>query len=171
MLLAQWPVSVVMQRHTDDSRWQQTHWSALAVLPRRAHEAGAGDEDEDTACWRTLGGLQRHGGDPARRHDRATHVARLVLELHSDELDGYFENWAAPFPKVFVAWHLCQEPGGQVAVPVQVSVSYAEGARMLDAAEGAAGVEMSRELHDWLGICLAVHRPARPVRGHGQRHT
>jgi hypothetical protein len=55
-----------------------------------------------------------------------------MLELQSDELDGYFENWVAPAPKVFVSWHLRAGPGDERAVPVQVSVSYAEGARMLD---------------------------------------
>jgi hypothetical protein len=92
----------------------------------------------------------------------------LMLELHGDELDGYFENWVAPAPKVFVSWRLHAGPDGGRAVPVQVSVSYAEGACRLDGGDGADGVAMPPAVHDGLGACLAQHRVPRPHRGHGR---
>lgn len=139
MLLAQWPLSVVMQRRLVGARWKQVQWTALAVLPV------GGDTAE------TLNAL-------AREDTLMVLTPCLVLELHRDELDGYFENWVAPAPKVFVSWRMQTAAEGERAVPVQLSVSYAEGARMLDGGDGADGVDMPSGVHGWLGACLAQHR-------------
>ena len=151
MLLAQWPVSVVMQRRTVGQRFRQVHWRAHAVLPAGYAYAESVDLRAEPDALQLL-------------------VPGLMLELHRDELDGYFENWVAPEPKVFVAWQLHDTQKGQRALPFQVSVSYAEGARMLDSGDGADGVDMPPAVHDWLGACLAQHRPPRPHRGHGRHH-
>lgn len=144
MLLAQWPLSVLMERRVLGHRWKRERWSAVAVLP-------AGYLFADAAPFNAAPGSLRYVADG------------LMLELHRDELDGYFENWVAPEPKVFVGWRLRATPQGERAVPVQVSVSYAEGARMLDGGDGADGVPMPPPLHAWLGACLAQHRvPRRP---------
>lgn len=150
MLLAQWPLSVVMQRRLQGMRWEQWRWSAAAVLPTGYDYAETLDAraGADTLLVLTPG---------------------LVVELHSDELDGYFENWVAPAPKVFVSWRMHVLPAGERAVPVKISVSYAEGARMLDGGDGADGVEMPAVIHGWLGACLAQHRVRLPHRGHGRR--
>lgn len=149
MLLTQWPLSVVMQRRLQGIRWQQLRWSAVAVLPAgydRAQTLHA-RADADALLVLTPG---------------------LVLELHSDELDGYFENWAAPAPKVFVSWRMQARHDGERAVPVQVSVSYAEGARMFDGGDGADGVDMALVVRHWLCACLAQHhRVPRPRHGAG----
>jgi len=147
VLLAQWPVTVLMQRRIHGQRWRQEQWSALAVLPAGYAHADIELDKPTPDCLQYT-------------------VPGLLLELHTDETDGYFENWAAPWPRVFVRW---QMQDGR-AMPVQVSVSYAEGARMLDGGDGADGVPMPPAVHDWLGACLALHH--RPQRGgpHGPRH-
>jgi len=148
MLLAQWPVSVLMQRRSVGRRWTQLVWSALAVLPAGYELAAVEDTQGEPDCLQQL-------------------TPGLMLELHGDELDGYFENWVAPRPKVFVSWRMRGSGPGECAVPVQVSVSYAEGARMLDSGDSASGVDMPPAVHAWLGACLAQHRAPRQVRTHG----
>ena len=80
-------------------------------------------------------------------------VTRLDLELYPDENDAYFENWAAPQPKVFVMWQVQEE----LVIPVLASVSYAEGARMLDSGEQADGLPMPGEVYSWLAAYLRTH--------------
>ncbi len=70
----------------------------------------------------------------------------------------------APEPKVFILWH---ESGGKV-MPVAASVSYAEGARMLDSGDAADGLPMPREIHEWLGSYLRENYRPR-IRG-GREH-
>ena len=129
-MLAQLPIAVVMRRAAPHARWGLAPWSPVAV--RAAHEADV-SEDHD--------GIVAHG---------------LQLELHRDENDGYFENWVAPEPRVFVLWQLCAEQ----ALPIAASVSMAEGARMLDSGDHADGVPMPDFVHAWLGDYLrCYHRP------------
>lgn len=82
--------------------------------------------------------------------------------MFPDENDGYFENWIAPHPKVFLMWRLQQDE----PVPVLASVSYAEGTRMLDSGESACGVAMPPDIHAWLGDYLRAHYEPPP---HGRR--
>jgi hypothetical protein len=145
VLLAQWPVTVLMQRRRLPRRWGAEQWSALAVLPEGCEPDALDGPADDGACLQYL-------------------VPGLQLELHSDENDGYFENWIAPEPKVFVLWQLRE---GR-AMPISVSLSYAEGARMLDSGDGADGVPMHEALHGWLGGYLQCHH--RPRRSGGHRH-
>jgi len=142
MLMGQMPIAVVMQRRAVHHRWADDAWSAVAVVPDR-------------------GGLE-----PVRQldctEDRESYlVSGLRLELYPDEDDGYFENWAAPEPKVFVMWRMRE----QRAMPVAASVSYAEGTRMMDSGEAADGVLMPREIHAWLAQYLQAHYRPRPRRG------
>jgi len=142
MLMGQMPIAVVMQRRAVHHRWADDAWSAVAVVPDR-------------------GGLE-----PVRQldctADRESYlVSGLRLELYPDEDDGYFENWAAPEPKVFVMWRMRE----QRAMPVAASVSYAEGTRMMDSGEAADGVLMPHEIHAWLARYLHAHYRPRPRRG------
>ena len=85
------------------------------------------------------------------------------LSLYPDENDGYFENWVAPAPKVFVMWRIEDEH----ARPITASVSYGEGTRMLDSGESADGVLMPSDIHAWLGEYLKAHyQPRQPGRRH-----
>jgi hypothetical protein len=137
-------IGVVMQRRPPAHRWDEARWQAVAVLPGNIGEAAASSRDDPaaTALSCAVGGLQ--------------------LALFPDENDGYFENWIAPEPKVFVLWHA---PPGGAAIPIAASVSYSEGARMLDSGDPADGLPMPREVHEWLGRYLAENYRPRQRRG------
>ncbi len=137
------PVSIIMRCKTVDLRWgKEQVWSTVSVIP-----AG--------------GQLPTHllQSRPDQTH---VLVPGLQLELHRDENAGYFENWIAPAPKVFVMWRLEQEQ----ALPIWASVSYDEGARMLDSGESADGVPMAPEIYAWLANYLEQHYqvPEKPMR-------
>jgi hypothetical protein len=142
MLMASMPIAVIMQRRVVDHPWADITWSAVAVVP--------------------------HQGDPnmiqplVRNNDSESYlVPGLKLELYPDENDGYFENWAAPEPKVFVMWRMQDER----AMPLIASVSYGEGTRMLDSGESADGVAMPGEIYLWLSRYLQEHYQPRQRRG------
>lgn len=136
------PIAVIMQRRSVRHLWADVAWSAVGIVEDRGE----------------LPPLQHLGGNEEREHYL---VSGLRLELHKDENDGYFENWAAPAPKVFVMWQMRDER----AMPVVASVSYSEGARMLDSGEGADGVAMPTEIHAWMRDYLQAHYTPRVKRG------
>ncbi|WP_119155146.1 DUF3305 domain-containing protein [Caldimonas tepidiphila] len=142
MVIDSLPVAVLMQRRTVRHLWADEVWAAIGVVP-------------DPGGLPPLQPLEQGG-------ERETYlVAGLRLELHRDENDGYFENWVAPQPKVFVMWQMRE---GR-AMPVLASLSYTEGARMLDSGEGADGVAMPPEIHAWLARYLKAHYRPRERRG------
>jgi hypothetical protein len=142
--MASMPIAVIMQRRIVVHPWTQDAWAAVAVVPDR-------------------GGLAPV--QPLSRTDAREYylVSGLQLELYPDENDGYFENWIAPEPKVFVMWRMQDER----AMPVQASVSYGEGTRMFDSGECADGVAMPGEIHVWLADYLQKHYQPRQHRGRG----
>ena len=87
--------------------------------------------------------------------------SQWLLELYSDENEGYFENAVAPESKVFVHWRM---QDGR-AMPVRASVSYVEGTRMFDSGESADGVDMPAEIQVWLADYLREHYQPKPRRG------
>ncbi|GIZ50243.1 DUF3305 domain-containing protein [Noviherbaspirillum aridicola] len=141
MLRGAMPIAVVMQRHPPAHRWCDGSWSVAAVVPGTS---GAGnrllEEDGERQTWLMPG---------------------LRLELHRDEDDGYFENWAAPEPKVFVMWQMRDG----LPQPMLASVSYGEGTRMLDSGDCTEGVPMPPEVHDWLSAYLQAYYQPKPRRG------
>lgn len=144
MPIASLPIAVIMQRRTVHHQWAQDAWAAVAVVA-------------DSGALPLFASLR---ATPEREEYL---VSGLRLELYRDEHDGYFENCIAPEPKVFVLWRM---QGGR-AVPVQVSVSYGEGTRMLDSGEAADGVAMPAEIHAWLERYLQQHyQPRSHRRGH-----
>ena len=136
--LGVFPIAVLMQRQRLQNRWLDECWHANAVLAAAGTVRGHG---LDAPVMNKAGAVDGYV------------VGGLELELFPDEDDGYFENWAAPEPKVFILWRM--ECGR--AVPVRASVSYAEGARMLDSGESVDGVSMPREIYAWLGEYLRMH--------------
>jgi hypothetical protein len=133
------PITVLMRRRPLQSRWLDHAWCAEAVLPGWVLQAWTDEE--------------RHA------------VQGLELALHDDEAEGYLENWAAPEPKVFVSWRMVDER----AMPVQASVSYAEGTRMFDSGDPADGLPMPAAIHTWLGQWLQLNYRA-PERKGRARH-
>jgi hypothetical protein len=141
----QLPIAVVMQRRQASHPWDEARWTAVAAVP-----------------WQDV---QRAVHPVAGAADDTRLISGLQLELSRDEHDGYFENWVAPQPKLFVLWH----DDGSNPLPVSASVSYAEGTRMLDSGDAAEGVPMAPEIHEWLGRYLQEnYRPRqRGRREHG----
>lgn len=134
MLISQMSIAAVMQRRKLNNRWIDHAWSVAAVVPNRGN----------------LPAIQQLTHS---ENEESYLVPGLTLELYPDENDGYFENWIAPAPKVFVLWRM----QGERAMPAAASVSYAEGTRMLDSGENADGVTMPIEVHAWLGSYLKAH--------------
>lgn len=136
------PIAVIMQRRRVQHLWADEAWAAVGVVENR------GD----------LPPLQVLSTNGEREHYL---VSGLQLELHQDENDGYFENWVAPAPKVFIMWQMREDR----AMPVVASVSYSEGARMLDSGESADGVAMPTEIHVWMRNYLQANYKPRVRRG------
>ena len=133
MRMASLPIAVIMQRRSLNHRWATEAWSAVGVVA-----------DGGLPPYRLL----------SQDDSRETYlVGGLTLDLYPDEIDGYFENCVAPEAKVFIKWRM--EEGR--AMPVQASVSYADGARMFDSGESADGVAMPAEIHAWLAEYLRTH--------------
>ena len=142
MLMATMPIAVIMERRAVRHPWADVAWSAAGVVP----------DQGGLPPLRLIG----------RTEERERYlVSGLQLELYPDENDGYFENWAAPQPKVFVLWRMAE----QHALPIAASVSYGEGARMLDSGECADGVAMPAEIHAWLTQYLRENYQPRQRRG------
>jgi hypothetical protein len=141
------PIAVLMQRRPASHRWADVSWAAVGVV-------------RDHGGLKTAKAFQGAGGTDAPDY---VLVPGLMLELFGDENEGYFENWAAPEPKVFVMWRLEEE--GAYANPVLASVSYVEGTRMFDSGERADGVPMPPEVHAWLGDYLQKHYKPRERKG------
>lgn len=134
MQLAEMPIAVVMQRRLVSHRCVDHAWSAVGVVPGNSDPKGIQVLEESES-------------------QRSYLCSGLLLSLYKDENDGYFENWAAPAPKVFIMWRLEND----IAVPALASVSYLEGTRMLDSGEAADGVPMHPAIHEWLGAYLKVY--------------
>jgi Protein of unknown function (DUF3305) len=142
MLLACQPIDIVMRRRSTVHPWSADEWMVVGVVPVGQANAGTVPIESPNES-----------------------VTRLQLELYADENDGYFENWVAPEPKIFVMWQM----QGERPRPLVASVSYAEGTRMLDSGDSTDGVAMPPAVHQWLAAYLTLYfRPAR--RGpHGHR--
>lgn len=140
--LAEMPIGVIMQRRAVNYLWADHVWSVAAVRPYPKAPKAVQIIEQTPSLQTYL-------------------ISGLALTLHRDENDGYFENWVAPEPKVFVMWQLEQD----MAMPVIASVSYGEGTRILDSGESADGVVMAHEIHAWLGDYLRLHYHPRPRRG------
>lgn len=138
MRIASLPIIILMQKRAPVHRWAGASWSVAGVVPDPQQEAGPGIRIEP---------LIRTAAQELYR------VRGLELDLYPDENDGYFENWAAPAPKVFVRWRM----QGGLPMPVLASVSYGEGTRMFDSGDPADGAPMPPEIHAWLAHYLRDH--------------
>ncbi len=147
MRMASLPIAVIMQRRTVSHRWAGEAWAAVSVVA----------DGGDLPPVRTL-------SCTAEREYYL--VSGLQLDLYPDENDGYFENCVAPEPKVFIMWRMLD---GR-AMPVQASVSYGEGTRMLDSGESADGVAMPGDIKLWLSHYLNEHYQPQPQGRRGRQH-
>ena len=122
-------ISVVMERVAIDNRWQSEKWQLAGVLP----------DDGSTTVPRIL--MQREG----LLHKL---YPGFALKVFSDEAEGYYLNVTAPEPKVFVTWRVDEgdNTDGVAIYPHQVTLSYNEAARMMDAQEKVESVAMPPDI-------------------------
>jgi len=134
------PVAVIIEKQRLDNRWVSEKWEAIGVVP--AFEAAHGTPP------------QQIFSDELRTRYL---IGRFDLELFRDEVENYHLNLTSPEPRVFVMWRMEDE----LALPIEVSLSYGEAARWLDSGEQCDGVPMPGEIADWLGDFVNTHyKPA-----------
>jgi hypothetical protein len=121
------PIAIVMQRRPLESRWADFVWELHGVVPGHV---GSG---------RSL--LLEQGELKQWLH------AGFRIELHRDEIEGYYLNVSAPEPRVFILWRM----EGDDALPVHVTVSSEEAARWLDGGHSVDGLAMPMEIFAWVG--------------------
>jgi len=124
-----YPIAVVMRRRRALSRWADwiwEPWSVLAGGPAGEARLLVEEDAEGAAQW-------LHPG--------------FELALHHDEAEGYYLNVVASDPRVFVLWRMEGEQG----LPVEVTASFNEAGRWLDAGHSVDGVAMPAEIYAWVG--------------------
>jgi hypothetical protein len=138
--VAPYPVAVIMERVTLANRWQTERWEAKGVVPDIP-----GSDRSERVIVQQEGLLQML-------------FPGLAIRLQRDEAEGYLYNITSPQPKVFVLWRMRDG----VARPEQLSVSYHEGARWMDAEETVDGVALPRDLLPWIAEFAAEHYQPEP---------
>ena len=127
------------------SRWASERWEAQAVeLLGPAPEAAAMPPATVTGsdgCWR---------------------FAPFAVELHRSEAEGYYLNIVAPLPKAFVLLRPTEDSAPPPLVPVLVTLSYNEAARMQDGGEQVDAVPLVAELHRWMQPFVEEHYKPEP---------
>ena len=122
------PIAVVMQRRASNSKWVDQVWEPWSVLSGYAGETAPRQLVADAQVAQFL-----HPG--------------FELQLHKDEVEGYYLNVSAAQPRVYVLWRM----EGEGALPLEVTVSSEEGGRWLDGGHSVDGVAMPPEIFAWVG--------------------
>jgi len=142
-------VAVVMRREHLNNRWQPWRWSLGEVVPH---------EDVFGTAPRLL-----------RQSEAEEHwlFPGFAVELFRDDVEGYHINLSAPEPCWFVHWRMDEEPGAdghQLARPVDVSLSYHDAGRWLDAQENVDQVPAPGPVREWLQAFVTEHYQPEPKR-------
>jgi hypothetical protein len=125
-------LAVVMQRRNARSRWAGVIWQPVSVL-ESGEPAGAARllvKQDDFEQW-------LHPG--------------FALEIHRDEIEGYYMNVSSGSPRVFVLWRMDGEDENARALPLQITASYDEGGRWLDGGHSVDSVAMPDAIFAWVG--------------------
>jgi hypothetical protein len=145
-------VAVIMRREPiigPMSRWQSWRWVLADVV---AHEDGYGEsprllfKNESEERW-------LHPG--------------YTVELFTDEAEGYHLNVTTQAPGWFVLWRLEEEPSiadEPIARPLQVTLSYHEAGRWLDAQETVEQVPASAPVVEWVRAFVQEYYVEEPKR-------
>jgi hypothetical protein len=136
-------VAVVMERDTQPNQWEAWRHRLVEVVP---NEAAFGTQPR---VLRDDGRLQRtlHPG--------------FVVELFADEGEGYYLNLSSGAPVWFVVWRSDDEDPSR-AWPEQVTLSYNEAGRRLDAQEKVDNVPLQSEFREWLQVFADEHYRPEP---------
>ena len=146
MTALRFPVSLIFQRTPLANKWVNERWEPVAVLPRLDETPGE--------------------SVPAKIADDATGTQwrfdAHALELHRSEAEGYYLNITAPDPKVFVMWELCDDGRDPPVLPVVVTVSYNEAARLLDGGHQVDAVPLPAAILEWMHPFVAENYKPEP---------
>lgn len=121
-------LAVVMQRRAARSRWADYIWEPLSVLESAEPRGDARP-------------LVREGA-----YEQWLHPG-FELPIHRDEIEGYYMNVSSGSPRVFVVWRM----DGETGIPLQLTASYDEGGRWLDAGHSVDSVSMPPAIYAWVG--------------------
>ena len=121
-------LAVIMQRRATRNRWVSVAWEPWSVLESDEPQGGPRMlvERADVAQWLYPG---------------------FELVLHRDESEGYYLNVSTDSPKIFVLWIMDAERG----VPLEVTASYHEASRWMDAGHTMDSVPMPPAVFAWVG--------------------
>lgn len=138
------PLAVIMQRTPLDNRWQPHQWkpaelSSDTLLPGTSARCLRSDETDTR--WLFPG---------------------FELSLYKDEAEGYFLNVDSPTPCWFIMWRMEEIDGQEVAVPKQITLSYNEAARLMDAGERVDTLPASAEIVEDLRAFVQEHYRPEP---------
>lgn len=132
-------MNVIMQRRSLNNRWRSHQWQPLEVL------------DESTLPGTQVRCLR---DDP---DDTRWFFPGFDIQLFADEAEGYFLNVNSPVPCWFIMWRLEEIDNVQVAVPKSVTLSYNEGARLMDGGEQVDTLPLAPEVIGWLAEFVSLH--------------
>ncbi|MFT3956621.1 MAG: DUF3305 domain-containing protein [Piscinibacter sp.] len=136
-------VAVVMERDFQPNRWEDWRHRIVEVVAMQPAFGGVPRVlREDGKLQRTL-----HPG--------------LTVELFADEGEGYHLNLSSGAPVWFVVWRSDDEDPSR-AWPEQVTLSYNEAGRRLDAQERVDNVPLQAEWREWLQAFTDQHYRPEP---------
>lgn len=134
------------------ARWQSQRWVLVAVEPLRPWDEGDGEPGGGLRLRRDgAGGLRWFEG--------------LEVGLFRDDAEGLYLNASTPRPCFWVLWRLrddADEEGSGGPVPLQVTLSYHEAGRWLDAQERVDRVDAPPDVVEWLREFVAAHHRPEP---------
>jgi len=145
-------VAVVMRKERIKgamSRWQPWRWVLDEVI---ANQANFGDQPS----------LLHRTDD----EERWLHPG-FTVTLFRDDAEGYYLNATTPAPGWFVHWRMEEEAtvaDEPIARPLEVSLSYHDAGRWLDAQETVEQVAASPEVVEWMLAFAHEHHVAEPKR-------
>ena len=123
------PVAVEFERVAVASRWADSRWQPSRV----ALVGGDPNEADESAVERVdAGGALERWRFPGQ-----------LTEMHPTEGEGYCLNLNSPDPRAFVMWRM-REGVEPPVVPVIVTLSYNQAARMMDGGEQVDSVPLDR---------------------------
>lgn len=143
------PVAVEFERVAVASPWMDSRWqpSRVALVPG----------DPDTADESAVERLEATGVLERWR------FSGQVTEMHPTEGEGYWLNLNSPDPRAFVMWRV-REEGEPPVVPVVVTLSYNQAARMMDGGEQVDSVPLDPPIRAMLEPYVAAHYKPEPRR-------
>src|SRR5687767_5384472 len=124
-------VAVVLGRLKQPSRWEDWRFEIVEVVP---DEPAFGTEPRL---------LRDDGAQSIWLHPG------LLVELFTDEAEGYHLNLRTGAPVWFVMWRIDDRDPSRAA-PHAVTLSYNEAARWLDAQERVDNVPLDDDVRTWL---------------------